>query len=574
MNAPPFKNRWLITGTITTTSELHIGDGGAGALHNRSRLAKKHPEVELAKEEPDASTVCVDCKGSAYIPGSGIKGTLRSLILDQLDREENEVWQWRKRNKTKTKGEREDRPKTSWSELLGSGSPDSGGAVGGKLEFWDAFHVESGKKTKENEQPDQKKLYGDQDHKRPYWNATRKTCVAVANSLDRRTRTSADNLLYHIEYVPAGEAFKFQITGENIEKERIEEFLKLLAHLHNGTARLGALESNGWGRVQISDLKVKCFTADDLGEWKKDQKPLFDVLPRGSGSCPDPDLCLECPLDLGDSETLIIDLRVIMESPWLVRDPRQGERSDEAKKQGSLQEDQKPSDAVPIHDEDGKPFVPAKSFRGALRSQAEMILRTLDLLCEDHPNDINPISSKGIGAKDAIKLIRDGGRIKDKDIPPKDLAAKLFGFGGWKAPIDVLRLEWHGEFREAENEQDQEFVAIDRFTGGAADGAKFNATLAGATTLVGKLIIDRARLREVDPDEASLGLLALVLRDLAEGDIPIGSGSAKGQGFCTAEVIWNGKSLFDPDCEAFTLVREFQASLSANESPEKGNPEP
>ena len=75
-------------------------------------------------------------------------------------------------------------------------------------------------------------------------------------------------------------------------------------------------------------------------------------------------------------------------------------------------------------------------------------------------------------------------------------------------------------------EHHQEFVAIDRFTGGAADGAKFDAVLAGITTLAGTLTIDLARLKKVDDQFRSLGLLALVLRDLSEGDIVLGSGSA------------------------------------------------
>ena len=46
---------------------------------------------------------------------------------------------------------------------------------------------------------------------------------------------------------------------------------------------------------------------------------------------------------------------------------------------------------------------------------------------------------------------------------------------------------------------------------GAADGAKFNAVLAGTSTLSGTLRVDLERLKKVDPNLASLGLLALVL---------------------------------------------------------------
>ena len=153
------------------------------------------------------------------------------------------------------------------------------------------------------------------------------------------------------------------------------------------------------------------------------------------------------------------------------------------------------------------------------------------------------------------KLIRDG---EGKDVPPKDLAAKLFGFGGWRAPVHVPRFT---AAAETVAEHRQEFVAIDRFTGGGAEHLKFNAKLAGMTKLNGTLTIDLGRLDKVDPDRASLGLLALVLRDLAEGDIPLGSGSAKGQGFCKATVQWGGKDLCDPDCSAVDHLAKFRATI-------------
>ena len=235
-----------------------------------------------------------------------------------------------------------------------------------------------------------------------------------------------------------------------------------------------------------------------------------------------------------ENDTLTIHLKLTLESPWLIRDPRQRERSEAAKKlmeQKRITEADKPPATVAIQNEYGIPFVPAKSLRGVLRSRAEMILRTVGLDCATHPGDVTPITTKGKGTDAVVSLIRNGS-VKD-GIKPADLAARLFGFGGWQSPLNVPRLNL-SEGTPRPEDHHQEFVAIDRFTGGAADGAKFNADLAGATTLEGTLTLDLARLKLVDLECASLGLLALVLRDLAEGDIPIGSGSAKGQGFCTA----------------------------------------
>jgi CRISPR/Cas system CSM-associated protein Csm3 (group 7 of RAMP superfamily) len=236
-----------------------------------------------------------------------------------------------------------------------------------------------------------------------------------------------------------------------------------------------------------------------------------------------------------------------MESPWLVRDPRPRARSKEAKA-ANLSEDRKPADATPVRDEEGRPVLPAKSLRGALRSRAEMILRTLGLPCAAHPGDIPAVSTKDKTRSAAFD-----------EISKADLAARLFGLSGWRAPLHV------GRFVPEKDTEilHQEFVAIDRFTGGAADSAKFDADLAAPTTLEGALELDLDRLEKVDPDFASLGLLALVLRDLAEGDIPLGSGSSKGQGFCTAEasVLHNGESF--PSLAEWFASEPVQNALAA-----------
>jgi hypothetical protein len=114
----------------------------------------------------------------------------------------------------------------------------------------------------------------------------------------------------------------------------------------------------------------------------------------------------------------------------------------------------------------------------------------------------------------------------------------------------------------------QEFVAVDRFTGGAAEAKKFQArpvhgSARGDARFVGTLRlslesppgrnethrhhrIEKATGKEVKKQsleeakaicEADLGLLAFLGRDLLEGDLTFGSGAAKGLGACRARVI-------------------------------------
>jgi CRISPR/Cas system CSM-associated protein Csm3 (group 7 of RAMP superfamily) len=502
----PFTNRWLIRGTLITLTELHIGDGGAGEVHDRSLSAKK--SFSGKDDESDASSVSVDANERAYLPASAIKGALRARLKSTGE------WCQRGADGLLTKRAR------MWECLLGSDTLDENDSVGGKLVFFDASW-ESGTDqatlTKE-------KRHLDTDRDRPWWDNKRKTCVVVSVSLDRRTRTAKNQKLYHLEYVPAQETFRFEIGADDLDLENheIKAVLGLLESFNHPSdpVSLGGQTSNGWGRMKWTCESANCF--DDLKAWlESDDPPLsFDACTALGSNRLGALVATALPTP---TDQLIINLTLTLESPWLIRDPRQRERSEKAKElvdQRRLDESDKPTDAVPVRDESGKPFVPAKSLRGALRSRAEMILRTLGHTLEAHPSDINPISTKDKDTQQAINAIAQ-----------KDLAARLFGLSGWLAPLHIPRLTQE----EPPPDLHQEFVAIDRFTGGGADGAKFDACLAGMTVLQGTLTLDLDRLRKVDGDLASLGLLALVLRDLKEGDIPIGSGSAKGQGFCKAE---------------------------------------
>jgi hypothetical protein len=69
----------------------------------------------------------------------------------------------------------------------------------------------------------------------------------------------------------------------------------------------------------------------------------------------------------------------------------------------------------------------------------------------------------------------------------------------------------------------QDFLAVDRFTGGGAAGFKFDAVALWQPTFKTGLFIE-------NPANWELGWLLLTLRDLQDGFIPLGFGAAKGYG--------------------------------------------
>ncbi len=182
-------------------------------------------------------------------------------------------------------------------------------------------------------------------------------------------------------------------------------------------------------------------------------------------------------------------------TPFLVNDPSQKVENG--------------PDHNPLKNSEGKVIIPERSFRGALRFQAERILRTMGAdICM--PDD----------TEKACRISSDNAVGKNNPC----LACRLFGAPGWQSPLTVSDLRLQAGTGDLVN---QEFVAIDRFTGGGAPKRKFNTAASYAPTFTGKIAVDLNRL-----DPWALGLLALVMRDLAEGDIHFGFASRIDYGAC------------------------------------------
>jgi CRISPR/Cas system CSM-associated protein Csm3 (group 7 of RAMP superfamily) len=204
--------------------------------------------------------------------------------------------------------------------------------------------------------------------------------------------------------------------------------------------------------------------------------------------------------------------------------------------------------ALAAYQKGARPILPGSSLRGVLRSHAERIARTLATLTAwDGSTDAveraqrfhstcpacNPLITrtdkavascnsflKVLSKKDRIKLEREGVEAK------LCLACQLFG-----SPWNGSRLHVEdASLKEGSSPEYKvlDFLAIDRFTGGGRDSAKFDAAVLWRPRFSVRLFLDNPRPWE-------LGWLALVLRDLNEGLIAVGFGRAKGFGQCTIE---------------------------------------
>lgn len=186
------------------------------------------------------------------------------------------------------------------------------------------------------------------------------------------------------------------------------------------------------------------------------------------------------------------------------------------------------------------PVLTGAGLRGVLRSHAERIARTLASLHAWNASSngeqrrqqfLNTCPAcSPVESRPSAPLASCDARLKKSGIPDYKveddslcLACRLFGstrrgsrlivedapFAGEKAMLKML-----------------DFLAIDRFTGGGADGAKFDALALWKPAFT-------LRLHLHNPETWELGWLWLVLRDLTEGWLQVGFGAAKGFGRVT-----------------------------------------
>ncbi|HEV2719553.1 MAG TPA: RAMP superfamily CRISPR-associated protein [Thermoanaerobaculia bacterium] len=467
-----FTNRWRIAGRLTTASDFHLG---SGEVTTRPRLTRDEHGAAV-----DISAVAVDAEGRAYLPGSSLKGALRSWLTRHAD-----------------------------ADLIASvfGDERDDSAQAGKAEFHDAFC----RGTAE----------GDFRHV-PYWDSQRRTGVTASVALDRWTRAAREQKLFHREYVPPGVAFDVVITGQDLDEQQSALLLFALRAFgrDSDAVTLGSETREGWGRFTWSGEVVQTFSEKDSWRGPWDAVPPLSDDDREA-------LIRRLPASDIAPEAIAIDLA--FEGPFLVNEPSRA-------KPRSGGETPLP-DHAPRLDRSGAAVLPVSSFRGALRAQAERIVRTLG---GNACHSTDPATA----CSDIAKLC---------------VTCRLFGAPGWASPLSFSPFR----LTNAPQPYHQELVAIDRFTGGVSGKAKFDLDAVWKPSFYGTIAIaERERI-----DDQALGVLALALRDLAEGDIPLGFGASKGFGQCHATCSWPAAVDASACVEAF---RKTIAPAPAAPLPEPG----
>ncbi|WP_295888657.1 RAMP superfamily CRISPR-associated protein [uncultured Thiohalocapsa sp.] len=346
------------------------------------------------------------------------------------------------------------------------------------------------------------------------------------NGIDRRSGTAADNIKYDREVLPEGTAFDFRLTLEVLEDEDADLHRGLLAQLLDaleaGEVPLGASATRGLGRVKL--IGAECTEQD----WATPE----GILHLLSGT-PGTD-CRSGWQTNRDLHALSSPPRIRITIHWQPKGPLMSRSA---------------RDGVVV---DSLPFVsrrndgrlalalPGAGIKGAWRAHAERIVRTVldrDHVADKHHEQVDvPLVSELFGR--ARRPDRRGGKAAGGSPAKGQLA-----FETCYARFALSSQQWDELEREESlwrpapsSERPMAMamhVAVDRWTGGAADSLLYNAVEPMGIAWEPLVL----RLKLADEPRAQLALLWLVLRDFCTGRIPLGYGVNRGYGDLEVERV-------------------------------------
>lgn len=501
-------NETIIIVKLKTQTALHVGGNGG--------------------DEVTDDLIRRDAQGRLFIPGSAIAGPLRALVTRLAPRLGSSACKAIDDN-------HERKPCRCWvCEFFGDVKPQEENSQrdddGGRASYIWVYDA-----------------YDSTRHSGP-------TSIRDGVGIDRPSGAAArqGSVKFDMEVLPTGAMFAVRMTlrahPDPDVQQRNEKLLAVtLAEWQGGRGTLGGRVARGLGGFEVTEVmwyERTLATANDLMAFlnRRDDDFLAGAIPsprtqhnRLEAVRADDTLKLTSA-PKGDRRKNLIayavarcwaeaDITLQFQGPMLINDLARSRRGgfDHTPRKDSLWLE----DAW---------VLPGSSVRGVLRSQAERIARTLatqDAWKAQDPKLYflercpagDPNNSRRADAPLANSdcLLGDGenGIPGDKDICPAqlDLADQLFG----SVRLGSRLIVGDGRLSNRPQLKAMDFLAIDRFTGGGRDSAKFDALVLWKPAF-------RVRLRLDNPSAWELGWLLLTLRDLDDGLTTLGFGAAKGFG--------------------------------------------
>jgi len=352
--------------------------------------------------------------------------------------------------------------------------------------------------------------------------------------IDRSTGTAAGRTKYDRAVLPCGTRIPLDMTMELPCGENADCFRALIGELLRALQRkavqLGAAKTRGLGLVELIEVRIREYSL---------------ITPAGilaalqdSGTVLTPE---EIPPYRGERTP---SRRVHAEIHWQPRGPLMVRAA-----RGGMTVDMLPLVSATGDGGTISPVLPGSSIKGALRSQAERIVCTVLNLRDggDHLQQravpVVPWLFGSPGQRDDKPdaddtCLKEGlGALTVQDCFPDEVA---FTHTQWQRVVTAeTGRELYAGLKDAGMPDAQRafHVAIDRWTGGTADGALYTVLEPhGVAWQPMHLMVD---FRRIPPAEqfVTAALLLLTLRDLSAGRIPLGFGVNRGMGTVSVKSI-------------------------------------
>jgi len=351
--------------------------------------------------------------------------------------------------------------------------------------------------------------------------------------IDRKTGTAAKDVLFRQALLPAGTEFELTIEVD-LPSDKLEDLqaqLRASLGVLISGLPLGSGSTHGFGLVRLKEdakvaiINVACGGPKALGELLK---PTFKLLAE------------ELPAGHIASNEARSEIEWTATTSIVVGNGLPGDSVD----------------AVPLADmsaETVELVIPGTSIRGALRSHAEMIVRTLKgidapegpLHEQVGPDEVltalfGGISSDGRGPEWLGKSALRVGEVRASTTLKSEVWAEVVGASKGVPTKNATGAEKHKNLTSESLEalksagfRIRQRVAIDRWTGGASDGALYSVLAPEGNQIEwGNIVltVDLARLEQTGLKDQAMALFWLVLRDLHAGLISLGSRANRGHG--------------------------------------------
>lgn len=388
--------------------------------------------------------------------------------------------------------------------------------------------------------------------------------------IDRTTGAASDGALYEHEFLPRGTRFTIRITAEGRDDEQkddterkdtkqsegipgpapsdsVKKLLELIFHiLKSGAVCLGGRTGSGQGTVQVIEPKLRrTGKTTDAGTLTAPADVLDALIGEDEEGTP-------IPLELGGwSLEEPARIKITWWSPTGIFVAEDQERTDRRKEEALKKNPEANGVTEPLRDpsvpwDEAQLLIPGTSIRGALRSRASRIARTV--LAAEPENKLTPFTSHDVHEQIAAE---------------PNLVRYMFGCTEYRGAITVhdCRSKKRGTRVEVTHN------AIDRWTGGVIDGGLFTEAVYLGThwepitididlrQLLSNIEAEKgeakskpkeAETKKTEQDvqndsqqgehvyapyaRAAYVLLGLVLAELSAGTLPLGSRSTRGLG--------------------------------------------